>query len=90
MKIFVLYRPTHTDRCIVILEETSVVRTAPPNFHTVSTYSYGKIESMLSNFRNVIERHSNSSAHGSPPPHTRHGSVEQNCGTVTVLTQICR
>ena len=69
MKIFVLYRPTHTDRCIVILEETSVVRMAlPPNFHTVLTYSYGKIESMLSNFRNVIERHSNSSTHGSPPP----------------------
>ena len=48
------------------------------NVSTVSTYLYGKIESMHSNFRNVVERRSNGSAHGSPPC-ARHGSVEQNC-----------
>ena len=43
--------------------------------YCISTYSYGKIESMHSNFRNIVERRSNSSVHGSP----HHGSVEQNC-----------
>ena len=35
------------------------------------------VTSMHSNFRNVVERHSNSSAHSSPS-RARHGSVEQN------------
>ena len=51
-------------------------------YYTITNWTsfiiYGKIESMHSNFRNVVERRSNGSAHGSPP-RTRHGSVKQNC-----------